>query len=38
MFQVPWIVKFEVVRWEITRMHYFDLIAVQTHVVERAVE
>ena len=38
MFQVPLLLKNEVGRWEITQMHYFDLLAVQTVVVERAVE
>ena len=38
MFQVPWIAKFEVVRWEITRLQYSDFIVVRTSVVEWAVE
>ena len=36
MFQVP--SRIEVVRWELTRRHYFDLLAVRTAVVEWAVE
>ena len=38
MFKVRRIVKFEVVRWEITRLHYFDFLALRTSVVEWAVE
>ena len=38
MFQVPWIVKFEVVRLEKTLLHYSDFLAVRTAVVEWAVE
>ena len=38
MLQVPWIVEFEVVRGETNRMHYVDLLAVRTAVVEWAVE
>ena len=38
MFQDPRILKFEVVRWEITRIYFFDLLAVRTAVVEWAVE
>ena len=36
--QVPWIVKFEVVRWEILRMYYLGFFAGRTAVVEWAVE
>ena len=36
MFQVS--LRIEVVRWELTRKHYFDLLAVRTAVVEWAVE
>ena len=38
MFQVPWILKFEVLHWEILRMYYFDLFAVRTAVVEWVVK
>ena len=36
MFQVP--LRIEVVRWELTWRHYFDLLAVRTAVVEWAVD
>ena len=38
MFQVPWIVKFEVVRVEKTGTNCFDLFAARTAVVKRAAE
>ena len=38
MFQVPLLVKIEVERWEISRMHHFDLLAVLTAVLDWAVE
>ena len=38
MFQVPWIAKFEVLRWEKTRLQYSDFFVVRSSVVEWAVE
>ena len=38
MFQGHWIAKFEVVRWEKTRLQYSDFLVVRTSVAEWAVE
>ena len=38
MFQVTWIVKFEVLREENTQTNYFELLAVQMSAVKQAVE
>ena len=38
MFQVPWIVKFDVVRLEKFWRNYFGLLAVRRAVVKRAVD